>query len=117
MPQSIQALLSDIQLLGETQFALIQALRELVHQQVPEAQAQVKYGGILFSCDVPFCGLFAYQAHVSVEFSQGAAINDPWGFLEGTGKARRHIKLSTLADIDAKHLASYVVLAHQAATA
>jgi hypothetical protein len=39
---------------------------------------------------------------------------DPFGFLEGTGKGRRHVKLMSLAQIQDKKLAHYLSLALQA---
>jgi len=102
--QSVQSLLDDIRLLGGEQIELVEA---------------VKYGGILFHADPDrfFCGVFAYKAHVSVEFSHGARIVDPWGHLEGGGKFRRHIKLHSLSDLDDKRVDAYLPLALRAANA
>mgnify|MGYP000848256610 FL=1 len=117
MTKSVQNLLEDIRLLGEVQFDLVQAVRSLVDSQFPDVEEVVKYGGILFSSGVQFCGVFAYKEHVSVEFGAGAEIKDGIGLLEGTGKGRRHIKLRTVADIEAKQLRAYLKLAHAAALA
>lgn len=70
---------------------------------------------ILFTSGVPFCGVFAYKQHVSVEFGNGAGIVDSLGHLEGSGKGRRHIKLHSARDIKAKNLAHYLPLAWEAA--
>ena len=43
----------------------------------------------MFTSGVQFGGVFAYKAHVSVEFGNGAKINDSFGFFDGTGKGRR----------------------------
>lgn len=104
-----------MRLLGDEQVELVEAVRALVKQTIPSATETVKYGGILFSSDVPFAGVFAYKAHVSVEFSHGALIDDPWGHLEGGGKFRRHVKLFSLADLKARQLADYLPLALAAA--
>ncbi|MBP7309273.1 MAG: DUF1801 domain-containing protein [Polaromonas sp.] len=117
MTKSVQNLLEDIRLLGEVQFDLVQAVRSLVESQFTDVEEVVKYGGILFSSGVQFCGVFAYKEHVSVEFGAGAKIKDSIGLLEGTGKGRRHIKLRTVADIEAKQLPAYLKLAHAAALA
>jgi len=66
---------------------------------------------------VSFCGVFAYQGHVSVEFGQGARISDPFGHLEGAGKGRRHLKLGSIDDLVNKQLAQYLPLALEAARA
>jgi len=115
MPKSVQTLLEDIRSLGAMQFEVVEAVRALVKSSLPSVQEEVKYGGILFTSDISFCGVFAYKEHVSVEFSHGARIVDPVGYLEGSGKGRRHIKLRSVDGIAAKKLAVYLPLAHQAA--
>ncbi|CAN7157365.1 DUF1801 domain-containing protein [Acidovorax sp. LjRoot74] len=117
--RSVPALLEDIRFLGETQYAIVQAVRALVLQPPFEAPTEeVKYGGILFAAQgVSFCGVFAYQGHVSVEFGQGARISDPFGHLEGAGKGRRHLKLRSIDDLVNKQLAQYLPLALEAARA
>jgi len=115
-PSRIQALLSDIRLTSETHFQLVSQLRALIQKTVPSATDEVKYGGLLFSADgVPFCGVFAYSAHVSLEFGHGAAMPDPHQVLQGSGKLRRHIKLTSVEDIAARHVAHYLPLALDAA--
>ena len=113
--KSVQALLEDIRLLDEGMFSVVRGVLTAVQQRFPEAKQEVKYGGILVSAGVQFCGVFAYSQHVSVEFGHGAKISDPFGHLEGTGKGRRHLKLRSLADIQSKRLAEYLPLAHRAA--
>lgn len=111
MAKSIEALIADIRLLGEPQYQILVGVRRLIREQFPDATEEVKYGGILFCSSVQFSGVFAYQQHVSVEFSHGAKIKDTIGLLEGKGKGRRHLKLHTVDDIQSKHLAEYLSLA------
>lgn len=113
--KTIQALLDDIRLLGHEQHSLVESVRALVRKTIPTVSEQVKYGGIVFSAGVPFCGVFAYRQHVSVEFGSGAIIADTLGHLEGGGKSRRHLKLYCASDLEAKHLAHYLPLALAAA--
>lgn len=87
----------------------------MVKKDFKAVEEEVKYGGVLFSSGVQFCGVFAYKEHVSVEFGKGASISDAFGFLEGSGKGRRHLKLKCLGDIQNKKLAQYLPLALQAA--
>jgi hypothetical protein len=117
--QSVQSLLDDIRLLGGEQIELVESVRARVKASMPGVTEAVKYGGILFHADPDrfFCGVFAYKAHVSVEFSHGARIVDPWGHLEGGGKFRRHIKLHSLSDLDDKRVDAYLPLALRAANA
>jgi hypothetical protein len=115
--KSPDTLLADIRLISEERHSTVQAVRSLAQRLFSPLTEEVKYGGILFTSDVPFSGVFAYKEHVSVEFSCGADIDDALGLLEGDGKHRRHLKLRSLADIDAKHVAHYLPLALAAAQA
>ena len=112
--RSIQLLLEDIRLVSEQNHEIVQAVRALVQKTFEKTSEEVKYGGILFTSGVQFGGVFAYKTHVSVEFGNGAKINDPFGFLEGSGKGRRHVKLMSVAQIKDKKLAQYVSLALRA---
>lgn len=117
MTRSVETLLSDIRLLGDMQYEVVQAVRELTRRTITPIEEQVKYGGILFASGVQFAGVFAYTSHVSVEFTRGADIDDPTCMLEGGGKERRHIKLRSVDDIAAANLATYLKLALDAASA
>ena len=110
----VTQLLEDIRALDEDRYALVQALRKHILDLGPPVSEEVKYGGLLFSADTPFCGVFAYSKHVSLEFGAGASLPDPHQVLEGAGKLRRHIKLTALQDIADKHVAQYLALAHKA---
>lgn len=115
--KTIAQFLEDVRSLGGEQWAVVESVRQLMQQTIPAVTQEVKYGGILFTAGVPFCGVFAYQQHVSLELSHGAKIVDTLGHLEGGGKGRRHIKLRAVADIQAKEVAHYLPLAWQAACA
>jgi hypothetical protein len=74
----------------------------------PGVTEEVKYGGLVFSSVQPFCGIFSYTAHASLEFSQGAVLADTVGVLEGRGKGRRHIKLRHVDDLRRCRIESYL---------
>ncbi len=115
MARTVEAILVDIRLRGEELFQIVEQVRKLTKKTVNPLTEEVKYGGILFSSTHLFGGVFAYKEHVSVEFSHGSMITDTDGFLEGSGKGRRHIKLRSVSDIQAKNLAVYIQLALEAA--
>ena len=112
--ERIAKLLEDIRLLGQDRFELVQTLRELVHGLDASVSEEVKYGGLLFSAGKPFCGIFSYAHHVSLEFGAGALLPDKFKVLEGEGKFRRHIKLSSTQDVLSKHVRKYLILAFHA---
>ncbi len=107
----VNQLLQDIQQRHPEQHNVLQGARALVLALGPDVREEVKYGGILFSAPQPFCGLFAYTLHVSLEFGDGAQLPDAFKALEGAGKQRRHIKLHKPEDLAAKQVAHYLGLA------
>jgi len=112
----ITTLLDGILARGPGLFAIVRALREQVLALDPTIREEVKYGGLLYSTDAPFCGIFAYAGHVSLELSAGALLPDAQGVLEGKGGQRRHIKLRTAEEVESKHVRAYLELAYQAPT-
>ena len=93
-----------------------------VARHAPKAGHRPMYGGLVFerALGVPktcICGIYAYSAHISIEFTQGAALADPMGVLEGSGKLRRHIKLRSMGDILAKDVEGYIARAFAAGEA
>ncbi len=113
----IAKLLEDIRLLNSDRFALVQALRGTILGLDAAISEEVKYGGFMFAGEKPFCGVFAYARHVSLEFGAGASLPDKFKVLEGSGKFRRHMKLSSAQDIADKHVLEYLVLALNASRA
>lgn len=111
----VQQLLDDLHLSSHDIHALVIGIRDVVIDAAPGAFEEVKYGGLLFSATTPFCGIFAYATHVSLEFSRGCELGDIRGVLEGKGKLRRHIKLVSIDDIERKHVRDYVVQAFEKA--
>jgi hypothetical protein len=109
--KSVQTLLEDIWLVSEQNYEIVEAVRALVKKTFEATSEEVKYGGILFTSGVQFAGVFSYKAHVTVEFGSGSKITDTFGFLEGAGKRRRHLKLMSFAQIKDKKLAQYLSLA------
>ncbi len=84
-----------------------------VARHAPQAGHRAMYGGLVFERELGvhrslMCGLYAYSEHMSIEFSRGAQLADPMGVLEGSGKARRHIKLRSMGDILAKDVEGYI---------
>ncbi len=58
-------------------------VRELIHDGWPTACVE----------DAAFAYVAAFKAHASIGFYQGAALPDPAGLLEGSGRRMRHVKL------------------------
>jgi hypothetical protein len=92
---------------------LTDEIDSIIAQVCPNAGRRSMYGGVVFETEpgnhkTLVCGHFVYKNHVSLEFSQGHALHDPDGILEGKGKYRRHIKLTRQNDIDDKSVRSFI---------
>jgi hypothetical protein len=111
--EKVEQLLSDLRLVNPAGYKLVQAARKSIYAAVAQATEKVMYSGFMFAAPEPFCGVFAYAEHVTIEFGRGCDLKDTHLVLEGTGKFRRHIKVRTLADIAATHLSDYVIQAYE----
>src|SRR5438046_1438108 len=67
---------------------------------------ELLHDGAATACvgDVPFAYVGAFKDHVNVGFFNGAALDDPFELLEGTGKRIRHVKLRADAPVDGHSL-------------
>lgn len=62
--------------------------------------------------DAPFAYVNAFSAHVNVGFFNGAALPDPAGLLQGSGKRMRHVKLMPGEKHDDKALEALIAAAY-----
>jgi hypothetical protein len=77
-------------------------VRELLHDGHPTACVG----------DAAFAYTNAFTAHVNVGFFRGAALPDPAGLLEGSGKCMRHVKLRPGTALDAASLEALITAAY-----
>ncbi|MBI5042909.1 MAG: DUF1801 domain-containing protein [Nitrospirae bacterium] len=108
MDQSVKQFLDDLEAFMPEKAKIIIALRKIVLQVIPEATEVMMYGGIVYKTNRLLCGLFARKNHITVEFEKEREIDDPYLILEGKGKERRHIKISTYEDIKEKKIRYYI---------
>lgn len=92
---------------------LTETLQALITEAIPDATSLTKYGGTLYTLSADtkegqFCGVFTYQQHVQLSFSQGATLDDPDNLLEGTGKLRRHINFTSADKINKIQLTALI---------
>lgn len=63
--------------------------------------------------DVAFAYVDAFKAHANLGFFQGAALPDPAGLLQGTGRYMRHVKLWPGEALDVVALQALVQAAYE----
>jgi len=75
---------------------------------------EVLHDGCANAClgDVPFGYVGVFAGHVNVGFFYGAALADPAGLLQGSGKRMRHVKLKPGVPIDAAALGVLIEAAY-----
>lgn len=78
-------------------------LRECLHDGYPTACAG----------DAAFAYVGAFRAHANLGFFHGAALDDPAGLLQGTGKRMRHVKLLSGRPPDAAALRALITAAYR----
>jgi hypothetical protein len=81
---------------------LLEKLRALVRQGVPDATASIKWGVPFYQRDGKnVCSIAAFKEHVGINFfASPSVLVDPKKKLEGEGKTMRMFKVRTAADID-----------------
>jgi hypothetical protein len=77
-------------------------VRELVHDGCPVACVE----------DAPFGYVDLFTSHVNVGFFYGAALEDPAGLLEGSGKRMRHVKVKPGRELNAAALSDLIDAAY-----
>ena len=106
--EKVQKFLDEIMMFDPEKFKIMQNLRKIVFSNYPMTNERIMYGGIMFSIEEDYGGLFIRKNHISFEFISGAFMNDPDKILEGTGKLRRHLKIKSFADIEDKKVDFFV---------
>ena len=107
--EQIDQFMGDTLCVDKEKGEILLALRRMILKECPDAREEIKYGGLVFNADAELiCGLFVRKKHISLEFGFGNEFSDPEGYLEGSGKYRRHLKIMNDNDIHAKDVASFV---------
>ena len=91
------------------------ALREVILEEVPDASEsiyQVYTVAIWFGFSGKMKDMFCYIAtnarHINLGFPRGSTLPDPNRVLEGEGKAMRHIKFASTAELERNYVRRYI---------
>lgn len=105
----VDVFLHDIHSVSPEQFEILVSIRKIFNDTNPKLVEAIKYGGLVFSLSNTLIGgIYVYEKHLSIEFSNGASLSDPDNILEGKGKKRRHIKIHLFQDIEEKKVHYFV---------
>ncbi len=106
--KKVQEFLEDVLMIDSEKYEIMEKLRKIVFATYPKVSERMMYGGIMFSLEDDFGGIFIRKNHISFEFSIGVQMDDPNNILEGKGVSRRHLKIRSLDDIKDKTVEFYV---------
>lgn len=80
----------------DLQRALLRDLRALVRDHAPHLSERVKWSAPWYEGSDNVAYLATHERYATFGICHGAALEDPDGLLEGTGKAMRHVKVRAL---------------------
>jgi len=110
--ERIENFIQDVLFVDEKQAENLVSLRNIILKVRPDAQEEIKYGGLVFNINAELiCGIFIRKKHISLEFSFGMMMSDPDNYLEGKGKYRRHLKIFDKKDLKNKKIEFYATQA------
>jgi hypothetical protein len=87
---------------------ILKELREVMKENAPEAKESIKWAQPVFEDNGPFVFMKAFKKNVNFGFWRGIQLEDPKGFLQGTGVKMRHVKVFSIDDIDKEALGDLV---------
>ncbi len=90
------------------QAEIVSNVRQIILNTAPQAEEAIKWAQPVYSNNGPFAYIKAFKKAVNLGFWRGVEIIDPHGMLEGSGEKMRHIKLSSLGDINEKVFTDFI---------
>jgi len=94
--------------LEESKAGIVTRVRKIVLQAAPQAKESIKWAQPVYESNGPFAYIKAITNYVNFGFWRGVDIKDPKGLLQGSGSKMRHVKLTSLDNIDESTFADFV---------
>lgn len=79
---------------------LVERLDALIHEAEPGLQCGLKWGNLTYGHQHNVCAFISHGDHINLQLWCGAELKDPGQRLKGSGKKMRHIKITTIEDIE-----------------
>lgn len=93
---------------------ILQQVREIFLATPPNCKEKMAWGVITFAAGKFYIAAMKNRVHVG--FSVNGLSEDEIGLFEGSGKTMRHIKISTLEDVDRETLVNLIEMVDKKAT-
>jgi len=86
---------------------VVKILRKIVTNYSSDIKEEIKWSVPTYSINKNICSIVAHKKHVNFQIFRGAHIKDSQK-LEGTGKDMRHLKLSTVGEVEEANVEKYL---------
>lgn len=87
---------------------IMEAIRAIIHNEIPAVKENLKWGRPVFSTETDFAYFKTSKNHLTFGIFKFDKIHDNKHFLEGTGKDMRHIKIKKLDDLQPEIIISWL---------
>lgn len=94
--------------LEEWKAGIVSKVRQIILKAAPDAKESIKWSQPVYESDGPFAYIKAFKYNVNFGFWRGVDLEDPKGVLEGSGQKMRHVKLTSLDEIDEELFRDFV---------
>jgi len=92
----------------EEQVAVLNVLRKLIHDTVPNVSEEIKWNMPVFNNGKDFAYLRFAKKHITLGFYNIDKIQDPDNFLEGEGNTLKHIKIKSKDEVKPKIITEWL---------
>jgi len=92
----------------EEQVAVLNVLRKLIHDTVPNVSEEIKWNMPVFNNGKDFAYLRFAKKHITLGFYNIDKIQDPDNFLEGEGNTLKHIKIKSIDEVKPKIITEWL---------
>lgn len=92
----------------EEQRKIMEAIRQIIHKEVPSVVENFKWSRPVFSTDADFAYFKTAKSYLTFGIFKFDKIKDNVALLEGTGKDMRHIKIKKIEDLQPEIIKNWV---------
>lgn len=86
---------------------IVNELQKIITNHSPDIKEEIKWNVPTYSINKNIFSIIAHKKHVNFQIFRGAHIKDAQE-LEGTGKDMRHLKFSTLGEVEEAKVEKYL---------
>lgn len=90
------------------QILILETLRQLIHEAIPDTTENLKWGIPVFSKTKVFTYLRCSKNHIALGIYNIDRINDKDGLLEGTGKTMKHLKFKSVEEVNSELISKWL---------